>query len=54
VLLGSLIRDLQLSGNLLPDAHLAALALEHGIGIYSTDTDFARFPELSWVNPLAA
>ncbi len=54
VLLGSLIRDLRLSGNLVPDAHLAALALEHGIGIFSTDTDFARFPELLWVNPLAA
>jgi toxin-antitoxin system PIN domain toxin len=52
-ILGDLIREHQLSGNLIPDAHLAALAVGHGIGIYSTDTDFARFPMLIWVNPLA-
>ena len=39
--------------NLVTDAHLAALALEHGCELNSTDTDFARFPQLVWRNPLA-
>ncbi len=42
-----------LYGNLVPDAHLAALAIEHGLTLCSTDGDFARFPGLNWVNPLA-
>jgi uncharacterized protein len=41
-------------GNLVPDAHLAALAIEHGLTLCSTDGDFARFPGLSWRNPLAS
>jgi uncharacterized protein len=40
-------------GNLVTDAHLAALAIEHGLTLCSTDGDFARFPGLSWRNPLA-
>jgi toxin-antitoxin system PIN domain toxin len=40
------------SGNLVSDAHLAALAVEHACVLYSTDRDFARFPALKWVNPL--
>lgn len=40
-------------GNLVPDAHLAALAIEHGLTLCSTDGDFARFRGLNWVNPLA-
>jgi len=40
-------------GNLVPDAHLAALAIEHGLTMCSTDGDFARFPDLTWLNPLA-
>jgi toxin-antitoxin system PIN domain toxin len=40
--------------NLLPDAHLAALAVEHNCELCSTDGDFARFPGLKWRNPLAA
>jgi toxin-antitoxin system PIN domain toxin len=44
--------DGSLQGNLVSDAHLAALALEHGVGICSADSDFARFSELDWVNPL--
>lgn len=51
-LLGRLIVDLQLSANLVPDAHLAALAMEHGLEILSADGDFARFPDLRWRNPL--
>ena len=39
--------------NLVPDAHLAALAIEYGLVLHSTDGDFGRFPELSWENPLA-
>ncbi len=35
------------------DASLAALALEHGLTLCSSDTDFARFTELTWHNPLA-
>ena len=42
-----------LRGNLIPDAHLAALAMEHRLPVLSTDTDFVRFPEIRWVNPLA-
>jgi predicted nucleic acid-binding protein len=37
-------------GNLIPDALLAAMAIEHGLTLYSTDTDFARFRELRWQN----
>jgi predicted nucleic acid-binding protein len=40
-------------GNLVPDAQLAALALEHGLTVCSADTDFARFGEVRWENPLA-
>jgi len=47
-----LVRDLRLTGPLVSDAHLAALALEHGTGIWSTDADFARFPGLTWQDPL--
>lgn len=50
--LGSLITKYRLSGKLIPDAHLAALAIEHGLEVCSADTDFARFTEIRWVNPL--
>lgn len=39
-------------GNLVPDTHLAALSIEHGLTVCSTDGDFARFPGLRWENPL--
>jgi toxin-antitoxin system PIN domain toxin len=52
--LGELVRSYHLRGKLIPDAELAALAIEHGLTIYSADTDFARFREIEWVNPLAA
>jgi toxin-antitoxin system PIN domain toxin len=51
--LGSLIQRYDLRGNMIADAELAALAIEHGLRLYSTDTDFARFKEIDWVNPLA-
>ena len=40
------------SHRLVPDAHLAALALEHGLVLCSSDGDFARFGTLRWENPL--
>ena len=51
---GDLVRRYRITGNLVPDAHLAALALEHGLEVCSADTDFARFRELRWYNPLVA
>lgn len=39
---------------LVPDAHLAALAIEHGLTLCSADGDFARFPGVRWDNPLIA
>ncbi len=39
-------------GNLVTDAHLAALAIEHDLELASCDTDFAKFPGLRWINPL--
>lgn len=53
LLLGELIERYDLRGNLIPDAQLAALALEHGLTMHSADTDFARFEELRWENPVA-
>jgi toxin-antitoxin system PIN domain toxin len=41
------------SHRLVADAHLAALALEHGLALCSSDGDFARFDGLRWENPLA-
>lgn len=51
-ILGGLVRRYQLTGNLIPDAQLAALAIEHGLVLCSNDSDFARFKELRWHNPL--
>lgn len=52
-LLGGLLVSHEVRGNLVPDAQLAALALEHGLTLCSVDTDFAKFPEIRWENPLA-
>ncbi len=52
--LGGIIRECRPAGNLVPDAHLAALAVEHGLTVVSTDTDFARFPSVAWLNPVSA
>jgi toxin-antitoxin system PIN domain toxin len=38
--------------NLIPDAHLAALAIEHGLIVCSSDGDFARFKDVRWENPI--
>lgn len=50
ILLG-LLGKYQIRGNLVPDAQLAALAIEHGLAVYSADTDFARFTELKLGQP---
>lgn len=52
-LLTDLLRQAGMRGNLTSDAHLAALAIEHGLTLCTTDRDFARFPGLRWSNPLA-
>ena len=41
------------TGPRVSDAHLAALAIEHGLELCSTDADFARFAGLRWRNPIA-
>jgi len=51
--LGDLLTRYRPTGKRIPDAHLAALAIEHGLEICSADTDFARFTEVRWINPLA-
>lgn len=48
-----LVTTHRIVGDLIPDARLAALALEHGVEIASADGDFARFSEVRWRNPLA-
>lgn len=45
------LEQLGTAGNLTTDAHLAALAMERGYVLYSTDADFARFTGLRWANP---
>jgi toxin-antitoxin system PIN domain toxin len=52
-LLGDNLKLPGVHGNLVPDAHLAALAMEHGLTLCSTDGDFARFRALRWLNPIA-
>ena len=52
-ILGRMLHGGQAAGNLVPDAHLAALAVEHGATLCSTDHDFSRFAGLKWHNPLA-
>ena len=49
-----MLKDGHAVGNLVSDAHLAALAVEHNCVLQSTDTDFARFPGLKWENPIGA
>jgi predicted nucleic acid-binding protein len=52
-ILRSLLEPLGVEGNLVNDAHLAALAIEHGAELLSADNDFARFRGLRWSNPVA-
>ena len=52
-ILRGLLEPLGAGGNLTSDAHLAAIAMEHGAELCSSDADFARFTGLRWRNPLA-
>ena len=53
-ILRKLLTTGQARGPLVTDAHLAALAIEHGAALATTDRDFARFPGLTFFNPLDA
>jgi uncharacterized protein len=53
-LMRELLAPLGTAGNLTSDAHLAALAVEHGAELWSVDSDFARFPRVRWFNPVAS
>ncbi len=52
-ILATLIPHAAARSGLIHDAHLAALAIEHGLTLCSADGDFARFPGLRWENPIA-
>lgn len=52
-ILRRLVERYGLTRNLVPDGQLAALALQYGVALASADTDFARFTELTWINPLS-
>ena len=51
-ILGGYLRVPGLRANDVPDAHLAALAVEHGLTLATNDAGFARFPALRWTDPL--
>jgi len=53
-ILRSLLGSVGNRSNLIPDAHLAALSMEYGLILCSTDADFGRFEGLRWRNPLSA
>ncbi len=48
----ALAAQVPIVGNLVTDAQLAALAVEHGLVVHSADADFSRFPGVAWFNPL--
>ena len=51
-LLQRLLTEGKISGALVSDAHLAALTIEHGGVLFTTDRDFTRFPNLRFANPI--
>jgi toxin-antitoxin system PIN domain toxin len=51
-ILQEILMPLGTAANLTSDAHLAALAIEHGARLFSTDNDFSRFASLRWTNPI--
>lgn len=53
-ILVQLLRESRVQGPLVMDAHLAALAIEHEATLFSTDSDFSKFPGLAYKNPLTA
>ena len=52
-ILGPMLTEQAVRSNLIPDAHLAALSIEHGLILCSTDGDFGRFSGLKWENPIS-
>lgn len=52
-ILRGLLERHSVTGNLVPDAQLAALAIQHGVPVVSADPDFARFTDATWPNPFA-
>ena len=52
LILRNLLQQTGTAGNLTTDAHIAALALEQGYTVFSTDNDFKRYPSLKHINPL--
>ena len=53
-LLQKLLSEGKISGPLVSDAHLAAMTIEHGGVLFTTDRDFSRFPNLRFINPIEA
>jgi toxin-antitoxin system PIN domain toxin len=53
-ILRRLLKEGQVAGPLVSDAALAALAIEHGATLHTTDRDFSRFADLDWANPIGA
>jgi hypothetical protein len=53
-ILRRLVDEGQVMGPLVTDAALAALAIEHGATLHTTDRDFSRFSGLKWKNPIAS
>jgi uncharacterized protein len=53
-ILGALLVEHDLRAGLVTDAVLAAICIEHGLTMISADSDFARFSQIRWVNPVAA
>ena len=53
-ILRELLRPFGAGGNLTTDAHLAALSIEHGAELCSSDADFSRFSGVRWSDPLRA
>ena len=54
VYLSNLLQAAGRAGDLVPDAHIAAIALEHDAEVHTHDRDFARFAGLRWRNPLTS
>lgn len=52
LLVRELLKPIGTGGNLVADAHLAALSIEYGAEVCSADNDFARFSGVRWFNPL--
>jgi len=53
VILKTLLVQHDLRAGLITDAVLAAMCIEYGLTMVSADSDFARFPQISWINPVA-